>query len=170
MAYSRMLAGLTVVIVIAAGTTLGAGHMQPGLWRISSTMDLGQAMPKFTPEQMAQMKAMGVQLPVAGQPMVSEFCVSPEQAAAETPPNLARGESGCTTQNIKNSGNMVSADIVCTGRIQGQGHMETSYSGMTHYEGKYRFQGTTDGRPQSTNMTFIGNFVSANCGSVKPLR
>lgn len=167
---SVLILGLTVCSLAAAGVAYSAARMQPGLWRNSSIMDLGQAMPKLTPQEMAQMKAMGVQIPVAGQPLISEICVTAAQAVMDTPPNLVQGESGCSTQNVRATGNSVSADVVCTGRIKGQGHMETTYSGMTHYQGKYRFQGTSDGQPQNLNVSFDANFVSASCGTVKPVQ
>jgi hypothetical protein len=162
--------GVAAVSIAAAGAAISAARIQPGLWRISTTLDMGQAMPQLTPQEIAQMRAMGVQLPAPGQPMISEVCVTAAQAALDTPPNLERTQSGCAAQNVKNAGNKVSSDIVCTGRIQGKGVMETTYSGMTHYQGTYNFNGTAEGRPQSVKSAFSANFVSANCGSVKPLQ
>jgi hypothetical protein len=127
-------------------------------------------MPQLTAEQQAQLKAAGIKLPTPGEPMISQVCVTAEQAALDTPPNLERTQSGCAAQNVKIAGNRVSADVVCTGQIKGKGHLETTYSGLTHYEGSYRFEGASQGQTQTTNSTFVANFVSGNCGNVKPLQ
>ena len=62
----------------------------------------------------------------------------------------------------------MSADTVCSGRMQGTGHMQVSYSGAEHYEGSYSFKGSMEGHPNQMSSTFKGDWVKADCGSVKP--
>lgn len=160
-----LLVTVSACSIALAGAAFSAGHMQPGLWKMSNTVDM--AIP---PQILAQMKAAGITPPGGGQPMVSQMCVTAAQAAMDTPPIIERDQSGCSTQNVKASGNKVSADMVCTGQIKGKGHMETAYSGAAHYQGTYSFEGTAQGQPQNMNMTFTGDFVAASCGSVKPVQ
>ena len=76
--------------------------------------------------------------------------------------------SGCTVQNPKATGNSYSADMVCTGRMNGKGHTEVSYTGPTHMVMHSTFNGTMGGQPVNTKTDITADFISANCGNVKP--
>jgi hypothetical protein len=46
--------------------------------------------------------------------------------------------------------------------------MQMSWRGNEHYEGTYNFKGTMQGRPQEMTSHYTGDFVKADCGTVKP--
>ena len=51
------------LIFVSSGTATAAVTMKPGLWEITSNNQMaGLQMPAIPPEQMAKMKAMGIQL------------------------------------------------------------------------------------------------------------
>ena len=156
---------------LVAVAAWAAPHMQPGLWTYTTTMDLGQAMPKLPPQALAMMKARGMNIPVPGQPVVTQVCITPQQASMDRPPATMQQETGCTMQNVRQSANTYSADIVCKGtRMQGSGHTDVSYNGSTHMQAQSTFRGTAGGRPMNTSSKYSADFVSANCGSVKPFQ
>lgn len=159
---------------VTAFSVWGATRMQPGLWKMTVNVDLGQAMPQISPQVAAAMKARGMNIPMPGAPMTMQVCITPEQAAMDRPPmtpQQMQQQTGCTVQNVRKTANSVSSDMVCTGeRMQGHGTTTITYKGMTHSEGQSTFQGTASGRPISTKTTFLSDFVSANCGSVKPVQ
>jgi hypothetical protein len=43
-----------------------------------------------------------------------------------------------------------------------------SWRGNDHYEGTYNFKGTMEGHVQEINTSYTGDYVKADCGSVKP--
>lgn len=140
---------------------------KPGLWSSTVTVNLGGGMPSIPPEQMAQMKAMGIQIPNMAAPMTSQYCLSPQEAAGNRPRMGKDMESSCKTENVKTVGRTTSADLVCTGEMNGRGHMETTYASEERYSGRMTFKGTAGGRPMNMTNTFEGRFVSADCGSVR---
>jgi hypothetical protein len=161
---------LGVAICCLSGiAAIGAGRMQPGLWKFSTSVDMGMAMPQMPPEAMAMMKARGMNVPTPGQAMVSQVCITPEQAAMDRPPQDMQREIGCTMQNAKITATTYSADMVCTGdRMNGKGHTDVTYNGPMHMVIHSTFNGTTAGRPMNTKTDIKADFVSASCGSVKP--
>jgi hypothetical protein len=54
--------------------------------------------------------------------------------------------------------------------MQGTGHLQVSYSGAEHYTGRYSFKGTAEGHPADMTSAFKADWVTADCGAVKPMR
>jgi hypothetical protein len=52
--------------------------------------------------------------------------------------------------------------------MKGHGSMQVSYTGNTHYSGKYAFQGSVEGQTQDMKSSFTGDWVKTDCGAVKP--
>ena len=100
---------------------LAAPHGKPGLWQITTKMDMA-GMPQLTPDQQAKMKAMGVHIPTD---FTVTHCMTPEEAAMIKPPPMGRPghEQDCKMQNMKTDGSSVSADMVCDSKdMKGGGH------------------------------------------------
>jgi len=60
------------------------------------------------------------------------------------------------------------SEVVCHGEMDGVGHTEINWTGNEHYMGSYSFKGTMNGRPNEMSSTYKGDWVKADCGSVKP--
>ena len=55
-----------------------APHGKPGLWNITTTMQM--AMPQLPPEAMAMMKSRGIKLPgIGGEPVKTQICMTEEE-------------------------------------------------------------------------------------------
>jgi uncharacterized protein DUF3617 len=157
-----------VLGVILAGLVLApqvvlAGHMKPGMWKVTTVVDLGAAAPKIPPEMLARMQSMGIKLPGSGQDITTQQCVTPDMAAKDVPPRMGRDDSGCTSQNEKVSASSMSANLVCSGSMKGQGTMQITYADPDHYTGLFTFQGTAVGHPVDLKSTFTGERVSDDC-------
>jgi hypothetical protein len=157
-----------VLGIIAAGLALApqavlAGHLKPGMWKVTTVLDLGAAAPKIPPEQLARMQSMGIKMPAPGQDITTQQCVTPDMAARDAPPQMGRNDSGCTSQNEKVSASSMSADLVCGGTMKGQGSMQMTYADPDHYTGLFTFKGTSAGRPVDLKSTFTGERVSGDC-------
>ena len=161
---------LAIVSLIAAVPVSAAPTMKPGLWNVTTKMNMGQAMmPKLTPQQMEMMKRMNVKVPTVSEDGVTtQVCVTAkDQSDAMAYAQTARKENGCKAQNIKNLGLSSSADIVCTGEMKGQGRASMNYKNDREYVGSFAFKGTSKGRAVDMKSTYAGKFIKADCGKVK---
>jgi len=161
----RLIAAAAVLLPVAAF----AGHGKPGLWNISTTMQMAN-MPQMPPEAMAMMKARGMQVPGMGAPIVSQICMTPEQVNGDVPPAMHNRGENCTTKLLSQTATSMKSEVTCHGRMEGVGRAEMTWRGNEHYEGTYNFKGMMEGRPQEISTRYSGDFVKADCGAVKPAR
>ncbi|MBS0309159.1 MAG: DUF3617 domain-containing protein [Proteobacteria bacterium] len=155
-----------------------AERMKQGLWEMNMKNDqlAKQQMPKLSPQQMEQMKKMGINMPQMHDGMMTnKVCISKAMAERDHPP-LERRDSGCQAKNFQWSGSSYSAEIVCDGpNMQGVGKVKGSLSGgtllssgNTAYQSTYDFKGTAHGRPVDQHIEQSGKWLAADCGNVKP--
>ena len=163
---NRKLGLIAAAVVILAPGAAWAGHGKPGLWTISSTMQVAN-MPQMPPEALAMMKARGMKIPgMDGAPVVTQMCMTEEQVKMDKPPAM-RDES-CTPRILTQTASSVTTEVTCHGRMEGVGRSQMSWRGDEHYEGNYSFKGSMQGRPQDMSTHYTGDFVKADCGAVKP--
>jgi len=156
---------LAGVLLLGASPAL-AGHARPGLWTSTVTVDLGGENPQMSAAEEARMNAMGIKIPGKARPMISRMCLTPEDAAADTPPK----RTGCTYNNIHWTGQSATGAYVCKGLMNGSGKFEVTYSNDKHYEGTTTFVGdAVQGKSTKAHTKFTGDWVSDDCGTVKPV-
>jgi hypothetical protein len=161
---------LALIPAMLPATTFAATKIQPGLWDNTVTVNLGEGMPQIPPAVREQMKQMGMQIPGV-EPTTHQTCITPEQAARETIPNISDEESGCKVAEQKREGDRFTANIVCDGRMKGQGTMTTTLNSSKSYTGKMAFKGTSaEGMPLNMSSEAVGTWKSADCGSVQPYK
>ncbi|MGH6876045.1 MAG: DUF3617 domain-containing protein [Rhizomicrobium sp.] len=142
-----------------------AAHGKPGLWEITTRMNMPGMTAQIPPEALACMRAMGVQMPDS-RSFTTQHCMTPEEVAADKPPPM-RNNKYCTMNNSRFGAHSFTADMTCSGEMQGQGHVSVTYDGDEHYSGNYTFTGSAQGHPQNMTTSFEGKWISADCGSVK---
>jgi hypothetical protein len=171
--YSRSVSGpiilaMVLIAMILAPVAALAAHGRPGLWTVSSTMQMAN-MPQMPPEAMAMMKAHGMKMQgMGGQPVVTQICMTQEEVDADKPPAMNNRDESCTNKILSQTPTSITAETVCHGRMDGVGHMQINWHGNEHYQGSYSFKGTAQGHPQEFSTDYSGDFVKADCGSVKP--
>jgi hypothetical protein len=165
--HPRFVSGLIAVATVLAPTAALAAHGKPGLWTVSSTMQMAN-MPQMPPEAMAMMKAHGMKMPGMGEPIVTQICMTLDQVNADKLPAMNSREESCTNKVLSQTLTSVTAETTCHGQMNGVGHMQISWRGNEHYQGSYSFKGMMEGHPQEFNTNYAGDFVKADCGSVKP--
>jgi hypothetical protein len=164
---SRKLAStLIVATILMPAAALAVPHGKPGLWTITTTMRMA-SMPKMPPEVMEMMKKRGMNIPQPGQPMTSQICMTAEQAAMDKPPNMDREGVKCTPKVISQTSNSATTEITCHGTMEGTGRSQINWRGDGHYEGSYSFTGSMHDHPNNMSSTYTGDWVKADCGSVK---
>ena len=138
--------------LIAISAAVSAQTRKPGLWEVTTTMTFQQPSG------------------AAGSPHTTEVCVTREQLdkyGAITPQS-----AGCQVTNVTKKATSITADMVCTGRMDGKGALEASWADADHATTKVHFTGTmkvlTDSKPVEWTSNSSYTFKSADCGSVKP--
>jgi len=164
---TRVLSFVAVAVLCALSVVPAwAGHARPGLWNSTVIVDLGGRDPKMTADQASRMNSMGIQMPGKAQPIVSKMCLTPADAAADTPPK----RTGCTYQNIKWKGQSATGEYVCKGLMNGSGKFNVTYANDKHYDGTTTFVGDPiQGKSATAFTKFSGEWVAADCGNVKPI-
>lgn len=160
----RQISGVIAVALVLTPVAAWAGHGKAGLWNTSSTTNMALALP---PDVAAKMKTMGMAAPKA-QTFNGQMCMSQAEVDSNSPPHIDQGATGCISKVINTTASGMTAQMTCNGRMKGTGTMKISYRGNEHYEGSYNFKGTVEGNPTSMSTSFKGDWVKADCGSVKP--
>src|SRR5579862_6038179 len=157
----------TVGMAVAVAVPVAfASHGKAGLWEITTHMSMPGMSANIPPEALARMKAMGMAMPGGDQSFSSQICMTAAQVAQDQPPPT-RSTKNCTVSNLKHDGHTITADMTCSGEMQGTGHYEATYDSDEHYSGSYSFTGTAHGHPGNMSSNFEGRWISADCGSVK---
>jgi len=153
-----------------SASAFAANQMKPGLWEMTMKSDAMKNMPKIPPEQMEQMRKMGMNVPqIQDGAMVHKVCITKEMTDGKQPPGMEKNEMGCETKNMQQSGNSYSADVVCnSAQMKGNGKVKGTFSGDTAFSSSYDFKGTMHGQPVNQRHENSGKWLSADCGSVPP--
>jgi hypothetical protein len=165
---SALFASLSVSFSLSAAQA--ADVMKPGLWEIKSSNQMEgmkmPAMPALSPEQQAQMKAMGIKMPtMSGQGMevTVRHCVTPEQAKTGVPPQ-PKDRGQCKQANATRSGNKVNWSIECTGEHAASGHGTVTFNSPESYSGESTMT-VKESRmgPMTMQQQFSGKWLSVSC-------
>ncbi|MEZ0317918.1 MAG: DUF3617 domain-containing protein, partial [Methylophilaceae bacterium] len=98
--YQPIMTGLTAMLLLSGiNNALAADSLKPGQWETSMKMKMAN-MPQIPPEQLAQMKQMGIEMPFGDKPMVVQQCITPEQAKLDKP-FIPQDQQDCTMKNYK---------------------------------------------------------------------
>ncbi|HJV52161.1 MAG TPA: DUF3617 domain-containing protein [Noviherbaspirillum sp.] len=162
---------LLISLLSASAAVFAAGQTRAGLWEMTMKSDAMKNMPKIPPEQMEQMRKMGINVPqMRDGGMVTKVCISKEMAERDAPPPMEDKASGCKTSNFQRSGSSYSMDIACDGPdVKGAGKAKGTFSGNTSFTSTYDFKGFMQGRPVTQHHETSGRWLSADCGDIKPI-
>lgn len=146
------------IFTLAFALTARAQTRKPGLWKVTSTMTW-QKSP--FPSGASPMST----------PHTNEICVTQQQIDKYgTVPPQVRGE--CQITNVLKSSNGMTADIECSGHMQGKGHVQASWTEENHSTSTVHFEGVMqmgpEPKPFEWTVQSTAIFESSDCGSVKP--
>ena len=98
--------------------------------------------------------------------MRMKVCMTPEMAErSDIPAN--RGD--CKTGQRQRSGNTMKMTFTCT-NPPSTGETQVTFDGPESYTSRTTVTSTTNGKPETMTMEGSGKWLSADCGSVKPLQ
>lgn len=170
-------------VLLAAALCLPAAAqtLKPGLWEVQQKMqgsgEMNQAMEEMRknmaslpPEQRKQMEAMmaqqGVQMkPGTGGGMSMRMCMSKEMAERnEIPAN----QGDCKTTSQQRSGNTMRMAFTCT-RPPSTGETQFTFTSPEAYTMRMTATTTAGGKSEKVTMDGTGKWISADCGTLKPM-
>lgn len=153
-----------------SASAIAESQMKPGLWEMTMKSDAMKNMPKIPPEQMEQMRKMGVAVPqMQDGAMVTKVCITKQMTESNAPPGMDKNEMGCQTKNMQQGSSSYSADIVCnSAQMKGEGKVKGTFSGDTAFTSTYDFKGMMHGQPVSQRHENSGKWLGADCGNVAP--
>jgi hypothetical protein len=164
----------------AASPPLLAQSTAPGLWQIENKMggnpELERAMAQMQAQlaampaaQRQQMQAMmgqsGVSM-AAGGAMAVKVCITPAMAARQQLPTQTQGD--CTSTIDSRSGNTMKVSFVCT-NPPSSGQATYTFESDKAYTMKMAMKSSANGQAQNMTMDAKGQWLSADCGGVKPI-
>ncbi len=174
---------LALLSLALAAPLAWAQTTKPGLWEIQHKMGGSPEMDKAMAEMQKQLAAMppeqrkamqdmmgkqggAMPMPAAGGGMAMKICITPEMAARNEMPRQTEGD--CTTTVTSRSGNSMKMKWVCT-QPPSTGEGTYTFMGDTAYTMKMTMTGQHQGKPQNMSMEGQGKWLSADCGTVKPI-
>ena len=176
---------LHLIAVVLLAVCAAAAHSQslkPGLWEIATQMqggagqkndEMAKAMKELQslpPEQRKMMEAMmakqGVQLGAGpGGGMTIKICMTKEMVDRN---DMHSQQGDCKHTYGQRAGNSMSFSFVCT-KPPSSGDGQIIFTSPEAYQTKMTTTTTAQGGPKKMEMQSSGRFLSADCGTVKPL-
>ncbi|WP_382232711.1 DUF3617 domain-containing protein [Herminiimonas aquatilis] len=145
--------------------------MQPGLWEMTLQSSSMKNVPKISPEQIEKMRKMGVDMSqLQGGAIVNRICITKEMAARESLPQMNHKESGCEMKNQQRTSDGYTMGMVCDGaQMKGKGTVRTVLASDRSFSTTSEFKGTMQGVQVNDRTDTSGKWLSADCGSVRPI-
>jgi hypothetical protein len=147
-------------------------HKVKGDARMEQQMaEMHKQLSAMPPEQRKQMEAMmagrGMQVaPADGGGAAMRICNTREMAERNDIPTN-RGE--CTTGQQQRTGNTLKMTFTCT-NPPSSGDTLVTFNGSESYTTRTNVTSTVGGKPETMSMEGSGKWLSADCGSVKPMQ
>lgn len=159
------------LVILGMGLVLpalaSAAGVKPGLWEVE--MEGMPATPMMPPEQLEQMKKMGIDVSKMMAAMAKpRFCLTADQAKFDKPPATDKNNKDCKVDNWDSSGKKMKGKMTCDGDFKGTMDMTAEVKSDTEYKTEVKMEGTASGHPTNMTMKSTSRWVSDDCGSVKP--
>ena len=160
------------LMLSASISVFAAGSMKPGLWEVTLQSSAMKNMPKISPEQIEQMRKMGVDMAqLQTGAIVNKICITKDMTERENLPQMNHKESGCEMKNQKRSSDGYTMELICDGaQMKGKGTSKTVFASDQSFSTTSEFKGTMQGMPVNDRTDTSGKWLGADCGAVRPIR
>jgi hypothetical protein len=140
---------------------------KPGLWEMTSNMTWQQ-----TPLPPGMSFPAGMKSPFSGTTTTTQICLT-QAMIDKYGTAMPRNQSGCRIANLAVKADAMTADMVCSGGLNGKGTIAASWSDSDHTKGRMHFVGDMQGgqnpMPVEWTIEFASVYKASDCGDVKPL-
>jgi len=163
MSKTRVWIILSCCLFALAVVALAQSMRKPGLWEMTSSMTYQQSPfpPGMPAAAIAAMSAPHTVQVCLTQAMIDKYGAPMSQ------------NRDCQITNIQLRSSSMSADMVCSGKMNGKGTMESSWTDGNHARGKVHFAGTMqsgqNSMPVEWTVESSSVYKGPDCGSVKPM-
>ena len=155
------LAGVLAPVALPAHAS---DHLKPGQWEVAVKVSQ-KGGPQIPPEQLDQLKKMGISVPFGGQAIMTSQCITPEMASSDKPfATDERDPNKCQVIDFKRVGGKATGEMVCTGDFKGRGAFEMNMDSDTEYHGGWTVKGvSSDMGPVEQTTELRGRWTGAAC-------
>jgi hypothetical protein len=154
---------LFAVVAVAWAQSL----KKPGLWEMTSNMTW-----QHSPMPPGMNMPAGMKSPFSGATTTTQVCLTQQMIDKYGAP-MPQTRGDCQTVNVVLKSNSMTADLVCSGRTNGKGTLESSWTDSEHTRAKVHFTGTMQMGPNTMPIEWTSESTSAfkgpDCGNVKPM-
>jgi hypothetical protein len=173
---------LVTLAAAAFAVNASAQNLKPGLWEVTNNMKTGsgemeksmaqmqQQMASMPPEQRKMMEDMmakqGMKMGAPGRAMSVKQCLTKDMVERN---DLPAQQGDCRTTKQQRSGNVLKFSVACTNPAS-TSEGQVTFVSPESYTMKMNVNTTAGGRPETMTMDSSGKFLSADCGSIKPIR
>lgn len=171
--YKFLFVFASISLIFVSTANSAETNMRPGLWEITTTLDLLWFVPQIPPDQMQNLKDFakeyGFDLPqIKNGAATSNTCITQEMANQNNPPDFYQTQMGCTAKNATHIGNKYRLDFVCANaQLKGNGTAEGILTSAESFTGQTRFDGIAQGNPVNEQADISGRWISSSCGKVE---
>ncbi len=170
-----------VTAALASGAFCAVAQTsKPGLWEINSKMSGGSGemektmaeaqkqLANMPPDQRKMMEGMMAKQGVGMAPgggMTAKVCMTQEMVDHN---DVATQQGDCKHTASPRTGNTMKFSFVCT-KPPSTGEGQVTFVSPEAYTMKMTLNTTAQGKPEKMNMDATAKFMSAECGSIKPI-
>lgn len=140
---------------------------RPGLWEMTTIVTWQQ-----TPMPPGMTMPAGMQSPFAPTTRTTQVCLTQAMIDKYGAP-VPKSNNDCKISNVVMHASSMTAEMVCTGRMNARATLESSWGEGNIARGHVHFVGTMQMGPNSRPVEWTVNSTSVykgpDCGSVKPM-
>jgi hypothetical protein len=160
---------ITICLCLFAITITASSQAvrKPGLWEMTANMSWQQS-----PMPAGVNLPPGMKSPFSGMTTTTQVCLTQAMIDKYGAP-VSQNQRDCKIANVVMHTSSMTADLICSGKMNGKGEMQSTWTDGGHATGKVHFAGTMQMGPNATPVEWTVDSTSTykglDCGSVKPL-
>ena len=151
----------------------GQARQKPGLWEVTSSMDMGAGAPQMPQMPQGMQMPPGMHMPASPYaPHTTQACVTQAMIDKYGGPYSNPPHGDCQVTNIVMKPDGMTAKITCSGQMSGSGTVESSWTDTNSTKTTVHFTGSmsmgADNHPVDWTMKSTSVYKGPDCGDVKP--
>jgi hypothetical protein len=140
---------------------------KPGLWEMTTNMTWQKS-----PMPAGMNMPAGMKSPFSGMTTTTQVCLTQAMIDKYGAP-VSQNQRDCKIANVVMHTSSMTADLICNGKMNGKGELQSTWTDGGHATGKVHFAGTMQMGQNATPVEWTVNSTSTykgpDCGSVAPM-
>jgi hypothetical protein len=174
---THILLGVALLCPVASWAADQPFDIKPGLWDITSTIQMSGLPPipnldQMAPEQRARIEAAMKNMTGSPHTTTVKSCVTRDSIQNAIAKANSTKSNTCAPKLVSASASKVELHIACTqgnGDVKSNGDMTIERQDSEHFKGTGAMKSSgANGRIMDMKWSMTGTFVSSDCGNVKP--